>query len=160
MENIQNNQTDKSKGYFIGRKYHPSQNYLNKIKEQEQQRIKSKEKSEYAHIVEEQIISIYTATLNNLIKKTATLYENIYYLADNQIGEIFQQIKKIMTETTTKVSTMIQELRVFLGYNFNPSKLENNKLVPIEANTIKKAWDMLKNKQNNWMAIENALMFN
>jgi len=154
------NTTDNSKGYFIGKKYFPSQNYLdkiNKLKEQENKLKQNKEHSEYTEIVETQIITIYRDTISNMRQKTATLYEKIHYLADNQIGEIFQQIKIIMTETKVKVSQMIQDLRNTLGYNFTPNRYENGKLVPIEPNTIQKAWNMIE--KSNFIQIENVLMF-
>lgn len=155
--NTNNNNTDNSKGYFVGRRYFPSKNYLDKKQEIKEREQKLRENKEYGELVETQLFTIYKDTINNLRKKTAVLYEKIHYLADNEIGNIFQQIKTIMTETTVKVSQMIQDLRNALGYNFTPSRLENNKIIPIEPFRIKKAWDMIG--KVNFIQIENILMF-
>lgn len=140
--------------------YFPSKEYIEHFNYHREAPQRIKQKKQYAQIVETQVFKNYTLTINNFRRKTAELYGKIYYLADNEIGNIFQQIKKIMQETNEKVSTMIQDLRSFLGYNFIPSRYEGNKIVPIEPNRIRQAWDMLKNKTNNFIAIENVLMFN
>ena len=139
--------------------YFPSKEYIQYLQEQRESFNRIKEKKEYSQIIETEILNNYRLTINNVRRKTADLYQKIYYLADNELGNIFQQIKQIMIETNEKVSTMIQDLRNFLGYDFTPSKFENNKVVPIEPNKIRQAWDMLRDPSNNFIAIENTLMF-
>ena len=160
MENIlQQKETINGKTYPDKTGYVPSKEYLEFYREQKEAIIRIKEKKEYAQIVETESLIIYRATINNIRQKAADLYGRFTYLADDKLGNIFQQIKNIMETTKTKVSEMIKDLRNFLGYNFSPNRYENGKITPIEPNKIQQAWEMLKNKSNNFIAVENVLMF-